>query len=88
MNRTDKPQGTDKPQVQGEGDYEAARRYRKEVNPKAVLYSVDLAGYGTLQFPQGDQGVVQLAGWSDRVLDLISAYEDRQGVVDVLKDKF
>lgn len=62
--------------------------YRKEVNPKAVLYSVDLAGYGTLQFPQGDQGVVQLAGWSDRVLDLISAYEDRQGVVDVLKDKF
>lgn len=63
-------------------------RYRKEVNPKAVLYSVDLAGYGTLQFPQGDQGVVQLAGWSDRVLDLISAYEDRQSAVDIVKEKF
>lgn len=63
-------------------------RYRKEVNPKAMLYSVDLAGYGTLQFPQDDTGVVQLAGWSDRVLDLIGAYEDRRSVVDLIQEKY
>jgi len=63
-------------------------RYRKEVNPKAVLYSVDLAGYGTLQFPQDDSGVVQLAGWSERVLDLVSAFEGRQSAVDMIKEKY
>lgn len=66
-------------------------RYRKEVNPKALLYSVDLAGYGTLQFPEtakGNNGVVQLAGWSERVLDLIDAYENRQSAVELIANRF
>ena len=77
--------------TQGYGQQSLAEewiRYRKEVNPQALLYSVDLAGYGTLQFPQGDSGVVQLAGWSERVLDLVSAFEGRQSAVEMIKEKY
>ncbi len=66
-------------------------RYRQEVNPKALLYSVDLAGYGTLQFPESsptDHGVVQLAGWSERVLDLIGAYENRQTAIELIGSQY
>jgi len=63
-------------------------RYRREVNPQAVLYSLDLAGYGALQFPEFDAGVVQLAGWSDRVLDLISAIEKGGNVVDLIESDY
>jgi 60 kDa SS-A/Ro ribonucleoprotein len=64
------------------------QRYRREVNPRALLYSVDLAGYGSLQFPQDDSGVVQLAGWSDRVLDLVAALERGQSAVDLIEAEF
>jgi 60 kDa SS-A/Ro ribonucleoprotein len=55
--------------------------YRREVNRDALLYSVDLSGYGTLQFPPQAPGVVFLAGWSERVLDIIPAYETRADIL-------
>lgn len=64
------------------------QRYRREINPKAVLYSVDLAGYGRLQFPENESGVVQLAGWSDRLLDLISAFENGQNAVNLIEAQY
>lgn len=63
-------------------------RYRREVNPKALLYSVDLAGYGSLQFPQLENGVVQLAGWSERVLDLVTALENRQSALELIQSQY
>lgn len=64
------------------------QRYRREINPNALLYSVDLAGYGILQFPESNSGVVQLAGWSDRVLDLITAYENGQSAVQMIEAQY
>lgn len=53
----------------------------KRKNPKARLYSIDLAGYGTAQFPKNDKSVTLISGWSDRVLDLITKIEDPNGMV-------
>lgn len=52
------------------------RTYKSSVAPHAKLYSFDLAGYGTLQFPREDKSVILIAGWSDRVLEFISKYEE------------
>jgi len=50
--------------------------YKRQVNPNVRLYSFDLAGYGTTQFPQDEPNVVLLAGWSDKVLTFIRQYEN------------
>jgi len=52
---------------------ESYHRYVSKIGKTPYLYSIDLAGYGTAQFPEG--GVCMLAGWSDRVLGFFDAYE-------------
>jgi 60 kDa SS-A/Ro ribonucleoprotein len=59
-------------------------QYRVKVNPKAVLYSVDLSAYGTAQFSSVDGGVVKLNGWSDRILDLIAANEGKEAMLGAI----
>ncbi|MDO8598704.1 MAG: TROVE domain-containing protein, partial [bacterium] len=54
---------------------EELRRYRSQVNPEVFLYSVDLAGYGTSQFPANERRVALLAGWSERFLEFIPLFE-------------
>ncbi len=54
---------------------EELRRYRSQVNPEVFLYSVDLAGYGTSQFPQDERRVALLAGWSERFLEFVPLFE-------------
>jgi len=49
--------------------------YKRQINSKVRLYSFDLTGYGTVQFPQSDPNVILLSGWSPRVLEFISKYE-------------
>jgi hypothetical protein len=48
------------------GFAEYQKRYRG-IAPR--IYSFDLKGYGTLQFPQ--ERVYCLAGWSDRVFEIM-----------------
>ncbi len=61
-------------------------QYRKHVNPHVWVYSIDLAGYGTAQFPQGTPRTALLAGWSDRVLSFIDLFEHSQeGLLEVEK---
>lgn len=55
------------------------RNYRSAINPNVYLYSFDLAGYGTSQVPQDDPKTCLLAGWSDRVLSYVDAYENGFG---------
>lgn len=62
--------------------------YRTKINRSARLYSVDLAGYGTAQFPQNDDSVALMAGWSDRIFELIPALEAGQTAVDVIKNEW
>jgi len=53
------------------------REYRRTVAPQAQLYLFDLAGHGTapLQVRRED-GVALIAGWSDKVFDVLAALED------------
>ncbi|MDD5043795.1 MAG: TROVE domain-containing protein [Patescibacteria group bacterium] len=59
----------------GQSLTEELHKYRSTVNPQVHLYSVDLAGYGTAQFPQSDRRVALLAGWSERLLEFIPLFE-------------
>ena len=47
--------------------------YKKKFGANPFVYSWDLAGYSTLQFPE--QNVFALAGFSDRVFDIIKLME-------------
>jgi hypothetical protein len=49
-------------------------RYQKEVYP-AYLYSIDLEGYGTIQVPQDNKRVCLMAGFSEKLLNYIPAFE-------------
>ena len=53
----------------------AWKRYLKDVNKDAWLYSVDLSAYGTSQTSSQTEHVVRLNGWSDKILDLIQLSE-------------
>ena len=44
-------------------------------NPDVYLYTIDLAGYGHSVVDPNNPRVVKIAGWSDKVLNLIAHYE-------------
>jgi len=58
----------------GESLAEQFEEYKRK-HGDVVLYSLDLAGYGTAQFPADDGSVVELAGWSEKLLQFIDLYE-------------
>lgn len=47
--------------------------YKHRTGAEPLIYSFDLAGYGTLQFPE--KNVFTLAGFSDKVFDLMGTLE-------------
>lgn len=59
----------------GDSLAEELRKYRSSVNPGVYLYSVDLAGYGTSQFPADERRITLLAGWSERFLEFVPLFE-------------
>jgi 60 kDa SS-A/Ro ribonucleoprotein len=51
--------------------------YRANVAPDARLYLFDLAGYGPVPLDvRAEQGVALIAGWSDKVFDVLAALEN------------
>lgn len=48
-------------------------KYKAEVNPEAELYLFDLAGYGTTPVSVKDGSTYLIAGWSERVFDMLEA---------------
>jgi 60 kDa SS-A/Ro ribonucleoprotein len=63
------------------------KKYKKTINPKAKLYSFDLAGYGQSSIPQDEKGTYLLAGWSEKVFDFVKATEkDPTITVKVIKE--
>jgi len=53
------------------------RDYRRTVAPRARLYLFDLAGHGTTPVDVHEQdGVALIAGWSDKVFDVLAALEN------------
>ncbi|MBL3658774.1 TROVE domain-containing protein [Fulvivirga sediminis] len=50
-------------------------KYKREVAPQAKLYLFDLVGYGNTPLSVERDDVFLLAGWSDKVFDILSAIE-------------
>ena len=66
--------------MQGGAPKEPFARYQAKYNTQPFVYSFDLQGYGSLQFPE--QNVFALAGFSDKVFDLMQLLEtDRMALV-------
>lgn len=58
--------------------------YKKQYNaPDCKFYSIDLAGYGTMQMPQRD--VYCLAGFSEKIFDLMKHFEsDKNALITAI----
>ena len=52
------------------------KQYKKEVAPKAKLYLFDLAGHGQMPLQIRDNDVNLVAGWSDKVFEVMEAIEN------------
>lgn len=62
----------------------AYNAYKRRFNPDCKMYSLDLAGYGTLQVPEKD--VYCLAGFSEKIFDLMKFFEeDKDALVNAIK---
>ncbi len=53
------------------------RQYRRELAPKAKLYLFNLAGYGMKALETPEDGVYLLAGWQERLLDVLGIFARR-----------
>lgn len=64
----------------------AYERYKREYNvPNCKFYSIDLAGYGTMQMPQQD--VYCLAGFSEKIFDLMKHFEcDKNALITAINN--
>ncbi|WP_379964418.1 TROVE domain-containing protein [Epilithonimonas sp. UC225_85] len=58
-------------------------RYKK-INPNAKLYIFDLAGYGKMPLDIRKNDVYLIAGWSDKIFDVLSALEYRKSAVEMI----
>lgn len=64
----------------GESHIKLLAEYEKQFDVKPYIYSVDLTGYGTTNWEKGR--IIQIAGLSDKIFDLISlAEQDREALV-------
>jgi hypothetical protein len=60
------------------------KAYRRKYGSDPHVYSFDLAGYGTMQFPE--QKVYALAGFSEKVFDVMALLEqDRNAMVNAIE---
>ena len=64
--------------------YAGLMKYRKKVNPNVFMYTFDLANYGTLQIPKNDPRTCIAGGFSEKILNLIPAFEKSR--TDMLKE--
>lgn len=61
----------------------AYNRYKEKYNPDCKMYSIDLAGYGTLQVPEKD--VYCLAGFSEKIFDVMKYLEeDKDALLNII----
>jgi len=61
-------------------------RYKAEVAPGAKLYLFDLGGYGHAPLQLLRNGVYLIAGWSDKVFDVLAALENGTPALDIINN--
>lgn len=57
----------------------------KAIAPHAKLYIFDLAGYGTQPLDIRKDDVYLIAGWSDKIFDVLNALEDKKSAVKMIQ---
>jgi hypothetical protein len=57
----------------------------KSFHPSAKLYIFDLAGYGRQPLDIRQNDVYLIAGWSDKIFDVLNALEDKKSAVEMIK---
>ena len=57
----------------------------KHIAPDAKLYIFDLAGYGTAPISMERDDVFCIAGWSDKVFDVLAALERGSNAIDEIR---
>ncbi len=67
------------------GDIQASWKAYKKIAPQAKLYLFDLAGYGNTPLSIQRDDVFLIAGWSDKVFDVLEAIEQGQSAVSKIK---
>jgi CheY-like chemotaxis protein len=65
--------------------FEDSWKKYKKMAPEAKLYLFDLAGYGQLPLRLAEPDVYLIAGWSDRVFDVLSAIDKGEDALSVIK---
>ena len=58
----------------------------KEIAPQAKLYLFDLQGYGMSPLKLLDNDVALVAGWSDKVFDMLQAIDEGKSVVEQIRN--
>jgi len=63
----------------------ALAQYRQKHGVNSHIFSVDMAGYGTLQFPENR--VYAMAGFSEKIFDVMALFEqDREALISTIKN--
>jgi 60 kDa SS-A/Ro ribonucleoprotein len=58
------------------------RQYRTQCAPQAKLYLFDLAGYGSRSLECLEDGVFLIAGWKERMIDILEAVDAGQEIIE------
>ncbi len=69
----------------GNASLEKSWKAYKAIAPKAKLYLFDLAGYGHSPLKLQDQDVCLIAGWSDKVFEVLYALEEGKTAIQKIK---
>lgn len=59
-------------------------RYKAEVSPEAKLYLFDLKGYGQMPLQVLRNDVYLIAGWSDKVFEVLATIENGETALDAI----
>lgn len=57
----------------------------KMIAPNAKLYIFDLAGYGRQPIDIKRNDVYLIAGWSDKIFDILNALEDQKSAIEIIE---
>jgi len=61
------------------------KQYKRDVAPHAKLYLFDLAGYGNTPLSVKREDVYLIAGWSEKVFDVLAALENGKSSMSAIK---
>jgi 60 kDa SS-A/Ro ribonucleoprotein len=69
----------------GASSLEKSWKAYKQIVPHAKLYLFDLAGYGNAPISLQKHDVCLIAGWSDKVFDVLHSIENGESAVEKIK---